>query len=314
MTTETPHVSALFVHPLKGARPVGVPVMPLDELGALGDRRWMLVDESNTAITPRDVSRLAQLVAALPLRDDGAIAADGPLTLSATGLTTITIPHAPAGVRREVRCWNDTLVMADAGDAAAEWCSNALEVPCRLVHMLPESHRPLQARYAGALPHSARAVSVTDGAPLLLLGEATLSALNDRLRLKGASVLTVDRFRPNVLLAGTHANDEDTWESIMIGEQHIGVGSPCVRCVVTTLDVETLEKSVEPLRTLAEYRRGENGGVYFGMNVTHASPGALRVGDSVRVIALKSPPGQSIASESGLRASGRSQAEPLRHA
>ncbi len=310
MSVDSPRVSALFVHPLKGARPVAVPVMPLDELGAVGDRRWMLVDESNVAITPRDVSRLAQLIATLPRGDEGAIAADGPLTLSVTGLPTITVAHASTGVHREVRCWDDVLLMADAGNAAAEWCSSALETPCRLMHMVPESHRPLQARFAGSLPHSARAVSVTDGAPLLLLGEASLGALNDRLRSKGESVLTADRFRPNVLLSGTAAHDEDGWARIMIGEVEVGVGSPCLRCVVTTLDIETLSRSVEPLRTLAEYRRGENGGVVFGMNATHASPGTLRVDDPVRVAALKS----SLGDQSAHSHSGRRQAERLRNA
>lgn len=293
MIPASPRVSALYVHPLKGARPVAVPVMPLDELGAVGDRRWMLVDGSNIAITPRDVPRLAQLVASLPMRHDGAAAADGPLTLSADGLPAISVALAPDGVRREVRCWGDTLIMADAGNAAAEWCSNALATPCRLVHMVPESHRPLQAKYAGEVPHLARAVTVTDGAPLLLLGESSLTALNDRLRTKGESVLTVDRFRPNVLLSGTNAHEEDTWASAMIGDVDIGIGSPCPRCVVTTIDVGTLAKSVEPLRTLAEYRRGDDGGVMFGMNVTHALPGTLRVGDAVRVSALKSGRGQA---------------------
>ncbi len=299
MIPASPRVSALYVHPLKGARPVAVPVMPLDELGAVGDRRWMLVDDSNIAITPRDVPRLAQLIASLPLRNDRAIAADGPLTLSANGLPAISIALASDGARREVRCWDDTLIMADAGDAAARWCSNALATPCRLVHMVPDSHRPLQPKYAGEIPHATREVTVTDGAPLLLLGESSLNALNDRLRAKGESVLTVDRFRPNVLLAGTNAHDEDSWAHVEIGEVDIGVGSPCPRCVVTTIDVGTLAKSVEPLRTLAEYRRGDGGGVMFGMNVTHAVPGTLRVGDAVRVTALKSGRGQAESLRSG---------------
>lgn len=288
-----PKVSALFVHPLKGARPVAVPVMPLDELGAVGDRRWMLVDESNVAITPRDVPRLAQLVASLPLRDDGAIAADGPLLLSASGLQPISVALDPNGVRREVRCWDDTLLMADAGDAAAEWCSDALATPCRLVHMVPDSHRPLQPKYAGGLEYATREVTVTDGAPLLLLGEASLTALNHRLAAKGERALNIDRFRPNVLLTGTSAHDEDTWARVTIGDVEIGVGSPCPRCVVTTIDVGTLGKSVEPLRTLAEYRRGDDGGVMFGMNATHASPGTLQMGDVVHVSAFREPRSES---------------------
>ncbi len=283
----TPTVAALFVHPLKGAAPVAVRSMPLDALGALGDRRWMLADLDGTLITPRSAIALTRVEASLPMRD-GAIVADGPLTLRADGLDTLTVSHADAHVPLgTVRCWDDTLEMADAGDLAAAWCSNAIGAPCRLLHLAPESRRPLAPKYSGPIDAGTRTVSVTDGAPLLLLSQRSIDALNERLVHAGETPVGVERFRPNVLIAGTAAHDEDTWSLIAVGGVEIGVGSPCSRCVFTTINPRTLERGVEPLRTLATYRRGDGGGVMFGMNATHRAPGVIHTGESIHVRARR---------------------------
>ncbi len=282
----TPRVAALFVHPLKSARPVPVSRMPLDALGAVGDRRWMLVDPDGRFISQRERARLALVQAALPMTD-GMIVADGPLTLRAPGLDAITVERADHVPPRAVSIWHDTVDMADAGDEAAAWCSEAMETPCRLVHLTAATRRPLAAKYAGPLDYATRTVAVTDGAPLLLLGQGSLDALNQRLAQGGSPALGVERFRPNVLLDGIGAHDEDGWSRVRIGEVELGVGSQCPRCVVTTIDQERLDRSVEPLRTLATYRRDADGGVMFGMNVTHAAPGVLHVGDEVVPLALR---------------------------
>ena len=76
------------------------------------------------------------------------------------------------------------------------------------------------------------------------------------------------RFLPNVVVDGTQPFDEDTWKRIRIGAAEFACFSPCARCVLTTVDpaTGTVDKSGEPLRTLAQYRRNE-GGVMFGMNL-----------------------------------------------
>lgn len=282
-----PTVAKLFVHPLKGAAPVAVTAMPLDALGALGDRRWLLADQHGVMITPRAATALAGIHAALPMRD-GAILADGPLTLRADGLDVLSVSHADAHAPlRTVQCWDDTIEMADAGELAAQWCSEAIGTACRLLHLAPESHRPLAPKYTGPIDAGTRTVSVTDGAPLLLLSQSSIDALNERLLQAGETPVGVERFRPNVLIAGTTAHDEDTWSLIEVGGVEIGVGSPCPRCVFTTINPRTLERGVEPLRTLATYRRGDGGGVMFGMNATHRDAGVIRVRETIHVRARR---------------------------
>ncbi len=280
-----PRVTDLFVHPLKGAAPVRVQRLRLDALGAVGDRRWLLMDDHGVALTQREVPRLARIRAELPMHD-GAIAGDAPLTLHRHGAVQLVVPPAPPSAPlRTVRVWDDDVALADAGDAAAAWCTEAVGVSCRLMHWTAASHRALAAKYAGPLDATGRDVSVTDGAPLLLLGAASLDALNARLTDAGSAKLGVERFRPNVLLGTTAPHEEDRWAHIRIGEVEIGVGSPCPRCAVTTIDQHSLAQGVEPLRTLALYRRAASGGVMFGMNATHAHAGEIHVGDEVTVLA-----------------------------
>ena len=257
--------------------------MRLDHLGAIGDRRWVLVDAAGHALTARDVPSLTRIAATVPLHE-GAVVRDAPLALNAPDADPMLVAAAPPSTTlHAVHVWDDVVPLADAGDAAADWVSRAVGVRCRLMQWTDDSVRPLAAKYAGVLAHEGRHVTVTDGAPLLLVGSASLDALNARLTSAGHPAMGMASFRPNVVLATTAPHEEDRWERVRIGAVEFGIGSPCPRCVVTTIDPHTLERGLEPLRTLAQYRRGDGGGVMFGMNATHAAPGELAVGDMVAV-------------------------------
>lgn len=274
-------VQGLYVHPLKSAGAIAVDVLDLDERGATGDRRWLLVDDDGIGITAREHHRLALIRPAFTESDR-----NGDLKLDAPGHSScmVRVPTDPS--TRTVRIWNDDVPAHDAGDMVAEWCSDAIGAHCRMVYLAANAARPLQAKYAGPLPYDTRQVAFSDGAPLLLLGIASIDALNARLLEQGGDAVNYRRFRPNVLLADTTVHEEDTWREIVIGDVTIGVGSQCARCVMTTVNPDTAESGVEPLRLLSRYRRVD-GGVVFGMNATHAALGSIRTGDRVQVTALR---------------------------
>jgi uncharacterized protein YcbX len=138
----------------------------------------------------------------------------------------------------------------------------------------------VRAEYLGALAREPRHTSLSDGAPILLIGQASLDDLNTRLEV----ALPMNRFRPNIVVVGSEPYAEDTWARVAVGEVLLEVAKPCARCVTTTVDQATGVQGREPLRTLATFRR-RDGGVMFGQNVTHHGPGTLRVGDELRVIA-----------------------------
>lgn len=279
-------ISGLYRYPVKSMAGISVPELSLDALGAVDDRRWLMVNDQHEFLTQREVGALA-LVNAFPEPHGLRLEAEGHESLS------VKIPGDAAPVY-DVVVWNDVVPVTDAGDEAARWCSSVLGLATRLTHLAPTARRPLQHKYAGTVHPDDRYVALSDGAPLLIASEASLEMLNGRLTQKGVAPVGMDRFRPNVVLSGATAHEEDTWLGIEIAGVTIGVGSPCPRCVMTTIDQKrgvrssalTGEPGGEPLRTLATYRR-EGNGVMFGMNATNATAGVLRVGDEVKVITTR---------------------------
>ena len=126
-----------------------------------------------------------------------------------------------------------------------------------------------------------------DGFPFLLVSEASLANLNDRLVSTGEEPVPMNRFRPNFVVSGVAAFGEDAWPRVRIGGIVFRSGGPCARCIVTTTDQFTGERGTEPLRTLAAYRRdaGDSTRINFGLNLTHKTKsGSVRVGDAVELL------------------------------
>jgi len=124
-------------------------------------------------------------------------------------------------------------------------------------------------------------VSFADGYPFLLIGESSLADLNERL----ACPIPMNRFRPNFVVSGSRAYDEDAWKRIRIGATLFHVVKPCGRCVITTIDQEAGVRTgqQEPLRTLARYRLADQK-VFFGQYlIADKEDEILRVGDRVQV-------------------------------
>lgn len=243
----------------------------VDGLGLLGDRRWMVVDAaSGRFITQRLVPSMGQVHALW--------ADESQLLLNAPGMPElrVAVPDADAELR-EVSIWRDSLLVPDAGDAAAAWLSRLLGRDSRLVYV-PQTHaRQVDMNYAEA----GQQVAFADGFPLLLIGQASLDDLSARV----GRTLEMLRFRPNLVVAGGEPYAEDGWRRIRIGELEFRVVKGCSRCIMTTLDPLTSERSEdrEPLTTLKRYRE-RDGEVYFGQNLIACSSGQLQLGMPVEVL------------------------------
>ena len=258
-------LTQLYVYPIKSARGIAVDEWETDDFGLMLDRRWMLIDEDGLFISQRNQPRLALVV---PSVRDGALRIDAP------GMPPLQLPLNPApAVTTSVTVWASTCTAAWLGEAPARWFSQFLGSPASLVHMPDTTLRPANPVYA---PAGTR-VSFADGYPMLLISEESLADLNRRLEMP----LPMNRFRPNLVVAGCEPYEEDRWRSIQIGDLPLNVVKPCDRCVIPTTDQATAERGTEPLRTLATYRT-IGGKVMFGQNVVHQGRGRLRVGDAVR--------------------------------
>jgi uncharacterized protein YcbX len=209
------------------------------------------------------------------------------LILSAPTAGEIQIPrHAtPDSPLRVVSVWgSEGLLAEDCGDATADWLGSFLTVKCRLVRVGAKFHRPVQPH--GTI-HPDDRVAFNDSCPALIIGEASLANLNDRLQAAGEEPVPMDRFRPNLIVAGSAPFAEDAWHRIRAGHALFRDDGPCARCVITTTDQETAERAKEPLRMLASFRRDKANpsNVNFGQNFIHETKtGSVRVGDAVEVL------------------------------
>lgn len=264
-------LSALYRYPLKSGKAQALQHSALDTLGLEGDRRWMLVDEaSGRFLTQRAVPRMSQLSA---LWNDA-----GGLTLSTAGQVAFDVPLPGADAPlRGVTIWRDTLRVPDAGEQAAAWVSEFIGKPTRLVQVPVERARTTEAGYG----RDDDKVGFADGFPLLLIGQASLDDLSERI----GRPMEMLRFRPNLVIEGSDAFAEDGWKRVRIGEVEFRVVKSCSRCILTTIDPASGERSPdrEPLATLKTYRE-LNGDVMFGQNLVNDSAGRLEVGMPVTIL------------------------------
>jgi len=262
-------VTALYHYPVKSCRGIALNTARVTPYGLEQDRHWMIVDADGTFLSQREYPKLA-LVEALP---DGST-----LTLRAPNMPDLVVTAAEERPLA-VAVWNDQGIAQDCGAAAAAWFSDYLGVSCRLVTLGERFRRPVDPAY----DRYQTEVAFSDGYPFLLLSEASLTDLNSRLE----KPLAMNRFRPNIVVGGCEPYAEDDWQRLQIGELIFHGVKRCPRCAITTVDQEQGQAAgKEPLRTLARYRRGDNGKVFFGQNLIHESKtGVLRVGDPVTVLA-----------------------------
>ncbi|MGW9068615.1 MOSC domain-containing protein [Streptomyces yangpuensis] len=270
------HVQALHVHPVKSLAGTAPDAVAVEPWGLSGDRRWALIDPEGTVLTQRRHPRLA-LASARPLGGDR-------IAVTAPGLAELVVEVPEPGPLEPVSLFGKKVETVVAAGAAADWFSAYLGVPVRLVHLDdPAVRRPVDPDYA--LP--GETVSLADGYPLLLTTLASLDALN-ALIARGdhpeEGPLPMDRFRPNVVVAGAEAWAEDGWQRVAIGDALFRGARECGRCIVTTTDQRTAERGREPLKTLARHRRiGKS--LAFGRLLAPLRPGTLHIGDEVRVLA-----------------------------
>ncbi len=262
-------VAGLNVFPIKSCRGLALDAADVQTRGLAGDRRFMLVDANGRFLTQRQHPKMARLRITI---------GGGHLSVDDGEREPLVIPEAPAfGDVERVRIWRGLVDASIAGGEINGWFSEFMGRGCRLAYMRDEQHR--------AVPHASASfddeVSFADGAPLLLIAEASLAELNERL----ARPVTMARFRPNIVVAGTDAFAEDEWRRIRIGDVELQIAWPCSRCLMTTVDPETAERDVEgePFETLRSYR-SVNGRVMFGQNAIPRRLGRIAVGDSVEVL------------------------------
>ncbi len=263
----------------------------VEERGLRHDRRWMLTTPDGMFFTQREFPKMATM--SVWIEEDGS-----GLGVSADRFGDVFVPmDADSDKRQQVTIWGSVCEAEVYGAALNEWFSDVLGTECQLVKMPDDSRRNVSELFNSGDD----VVSFADGYPQLVIGEASLEDLNGRLRQAGmlAAPVPMNRFRPNVVVAGSDPYAEDDWKRIRIGGAEFRSSKPCARCVMTTIDQAKGEfDGKDPLKTLATYRMAKDvmpervadlglteTAVLFGQNLIGESVGSsICVGDEIEVI------------------------------
>ena len=260
-------ISEIWSYPIKSC--AGVP-MSRATVGSRGidyDRHWMLVDGDGRFVSQRQLPRMV-LIRPEFTGDQ--------LRVTAPGQSALGIPCVqPVGRTLSVRVWRDKCTAASVGEEADAWFSAFLGETVRLVFLPAGSRRPVDPAFG----RHEDEVGFADGFPFLLIGRSSLADLASRMQ----ADLSMQRFRPNLVVDGGAAYAEDGWRRIRIGDIEFRLAKPCSRCVITTLNPQTAEADLDTLGALAAFRK-RNNRVFFGQNLIHDGPGELAVGDSLSIL------------------------------
>ncbi|KAA8544705.1 hypothetical protein F0562_019448 [Nyssa sinensis] len=287
-------VTSIFIYPIKSCRGVSVSQAPITSTGFRWDRQWLVVNSKGRAYTQRVEPKLALVEVELP--NEAFSVGWEPtkssyLVIKAPGMNVLKVSLSkPCEITDGVSVWEWSGSAFDEGDEASKWFSNYLGKPSRLVRFNEVSEtRSVDPDYARGYN-----VMFSDQYPFLLLSQGSLDALNKLLK----EPISVNRFRPNILVDGCEPYSEDLWKEIRIDKLTFHGVKLCSRCKVPTINQENAVVGSEPTETLKKFRsdkvlrptRKQQGKVYFGQNLvcmdslTGGKGKIIKVGDHVHVL------------------------------
>jgi uncharacterized protein YcbX len=278
-----PTLTELNLYPIKSCGGIALREATLTAAGLMSehiyDREWMVVNAQGEFLTQREYPKMALITPrikadTLELRAPGMLRLEIPLGL----------PEPDQARTLDVRVWDDTVQAYDCDETTATWFSNALGTACRLVRFHSDAKRVANPRWTGGIEAP---TLFSDGYPMLVISEASLGDLNDKLTAQGRSALPMNRFRPNIVFNGVEAFEEDHAASFRIGDAVLKPVKPCPRCPIASTDQATGEVGPDPLDILQTYRANPkvHGGVTFGMNtiLLEGEGQVLRVGQEMEL-------------------------------
>ena len=269
-------IAELNLYPVKGCGGLSLQEATLAatglEVDGVGDREWVVVDAEGEFLSQREYPKMALIETRLT---------PASLLLKAPGMLLLEVPLDSEGDVVTVRVWDDRVSAVTQGEVADLWLSNYLGVPVRLMRFDHEGKRLAAHRYTGK---DDAPFKFADAFPLLVTGTASLADVNARLQRQGHATVPMARFRPNIVLDGLPAFEEDYAKLLRMGLPAIRPVKPCARCSVPGVDPATGEYSPFVPDLLASMRATDDG-VTFGVNaiVAEGAGATLSVGDAVEV-------------------------------
>jgi uncharacterized protein YcbX len=259
-----PTLTELNLYPIKSCAGIALREATLTAAGLMSeqiyDREWMVVDAQGDFLTQREYPRMALITPRLKA-DTLELRAPGMLRLE----IPLDLPDPELAPTLMVQVWDDSVKAYDCDETTAAWFSGMLGVACRLVRFHPDAKRVANPKWTNGVDAP---TLFSDGYPILLISEASLDDLNGKLQAQGREALPMNRFRPNLVIKGIHAFEEDYASAIRIGDVTLKPVKPCPRCPIPSIDQGSGQPGPDPLDILQTYRADPrlDGAITFGMN------------------------------------------------
>jgi len=275
-------ISGLYVYPIKSCAGISVSEMEIIDSGLKFDRLYMIIDPNNKNrfLTQRQLPRMALLQPKLPFDFES------PLIIQGIGVPPTRVPvlkASPENKEIDVIVWGEKLKAVDQGNSIALWLSAFLNKEVRLVRFSDSFVRPLDINYAS----KGSTTKFADGFPYLICNEASINNLTEKVNemklqkeeLQLANPLSILRFRPNIIVEGPNAFEEDFWERVLFVQNRkngrqtteeskvaLSIVKPCTRCQIPNLDPDSKNptKNNTITEALREYHTGTNIGLAWG--------------------------------------------------
>lgn len=244
-----------YIYPVKSLPGIKVARLELDSRGAVFDRQWMLVDNEHSFLTLRQMPELTLFrvtlgnFVELTWKDGDSM----DFGLSETEGEAIT-----------VKIWKDQVKAFEVSSEVSEWLTSKLGKKVKLVRIADDAKR----NFSEDEPE--KSLRFVDSQPVLVISKASLELLD----LKLGKRSSINRFRPNLVVDGLEAHEEDQIEGFNVGNIHFEFVKQCSRCRIIQIHPLTGELSEEPMKTLSTYRK-EDGKVHFGAYFANSGPGVI---------------------------------------
>lgn len=259
----------IYLYPIKSTQSYKVNQAVVFPHGLNFDREFMLTEIDGSFITARKDAELYHFYAfPIPLG----------LYIRYKNNSHIQIYYQDFRETQSCDVWGNQFPSFVAKNIINQWFSEKLDRPVQLRWIGEKSQRKIK-RYP------TQPLSFADGYPLLLTTEASFNAVQQAC----SSPILSTQFRPNMIINGINAFEEQQWEQIQIGEVKFLHTKPCERCVLTTRNPEKnqIDSQMEPFRTLKKINTNKQGLPLFGINLIPLNTGTIRVGDSVKILSFK---------------------------
>ncbi|KAK4303906.1 hypothetical protein Pmani_024112 [Petrolisthes manimaculis] len=260
----------IFLYPVKSCGCQQVEKWHLGCSGLEYDRGWMVVTEAGVTLTQKRAPHMALIS---PLVDINSQT----LVLRCKGKEDISVPLDPESTEESEagmcggRVCGDRVRGQDCGQEVGHWLSQVLELPgLRLMRQTTHRTGRLGSRYQSTEGEIKEKLSLANESQLLILHRPSVRCLLQEIVAKGVEdQLTEDelvkRFRPNLVVEGGEAYEEDSWPTLNINTTTLQIQSKCRRCQMVCVSPTTGQRSKEPMLTLTT-TRGSN--MWFGVHAT----------------------------------------------